>query len=226
MFSAKRNADSAFPIANWRSVPDWTRLACANCAMENLMTTRSRRSRRFSDWMRSRCIKLARNHWKPEEIPPIDGLAQFNTNYGDMTVNAYLAWDPASREAVAFDTGADCGEMLERVKRDQLKVKLILLTHSHPDHVADLVAPAKGETGAPVYISSQESARRRAIDRGRETFRMWRAAHLLPPNDRSLRGRNDVCRRRAGATDCRGRRFTFRRFHGRRRGFLSGRGPQ
>ncbi|MGZ5023017.1 MAG: MBL fold metallo-hydrolase [Chthoniobacterales bacterium] len=102
-------------------------------------------------------IKLARNQWKPEDVPPVDGLAQFNTHYGDMTVNAYLVWDPASRDAVAFDTGADCGEMLQRAKRDQLKVKLIVLTHSHPDHVADL-GRLKRETGAPIYISERESA--------------------------------------------------------------------
>ncbi len=36
-------------------------------------------------------------------------------------------------------------------------VKLILLTHSHPDHVADL-ARLRKETGAPVYISTRESA--------------------------------------------------------------------
>ena len=55
--------------------------------------------------------KLGSGKWNPETIGEIEGLAQFNTNYGDMTVNAYLVWDPASREAVAFDTGADCGEM-------------------------------------------------------------------------------------------------------------------
>jgi glyoxylase-like metal-dependent hydrolase (beta-lactamase superfamily II) len=74
-----------------------------------------------------------------------------------MTVNAYLAWDPASREALAFDTGADCGEMLKRVRAEKLTVKLILLTHAHPDHVADLGRLRK-ETGAPVYISDRESA--------------------------------------------------------------------
>lgn len=105
----------------------------------------------------SSLIKLARNQWVSETVEEIDGLAQFNTNYGDMTVNAYLVWDPASRKAVAFDTGADCTEMLELVKREKLSVELILLTHSHPDHVADL-ARLRKETGAPVYISAQESA--------------------------------------------------------------------
>ena len=43
------------------------------------------------------------------------------------------------------------------MKREGLTVKLILLTHSHPDHVADLSRLRK-ETGAPVYISKLESA--------------------------------------------------------------------
>ena len=101
--------------------------------------------------------KLAAGDWNSEPLEEIDGLAQFNTVYGDMTVNAYLAWDPASREAVAFDTGADCGGMLKRVAAEKLTVKLVLLTHAHPDHVADLRRLRK-ETGAPVYISEREMA--------------------------------------------------------------------
>ena len=99
--------------------------------------------------------KLATGNWDPEEIGEIDGFAMFNTTYGDMTVNAYLVWDPQSRDAVAFDTGADCGPMLERIKRDDLDVKLILLTHAHPDHVADL-RRLREATEAPVYISEHE----------------------------------------------------------------------
>lgn len=100
--------------------------------------------------------KLAAGEWSPEPIEDIEGLAPFNTVYGDMTVNAYLVWDPASREAVAFDTGAECGGMLERVAAEKLTVKLILLTHAHPDHVADLRRLRK-ETSAPVYISDRET---------------------------------------------------------------------
>jgi len=99
--------------------------------------------------------KLAGGDWQPEDVGEIDGLAMFNTTYGDMTVNAYLAWDPQSRDAVAFDTGADCGPMLERIKSDHLRVKLILLTHAHPDHVADL-RRLREATDAPVYISERE----------------------------------------------------------------------
>jgi glyoxylase-like metal-dependent hydrolase (beta-lactamase superfamily II) len=101
--------------------------------------------------------KMAEGKWEPERIEEMAGLAQFNTTYGDMTVNAYLVWDPASRVAVTFDTGADCGEMLEQISAEKLTVKLILLTHAHPDHVADLRRLRK-ETGAPVFISDRESA--------------------------------------------------------------------
>jgi glyoxylase-like metal-dependent hydrolase (beta-lactamase superfamily II) len=46
--------------------------------------------------------------------------------------------------------------MLDRVAKEKLAVKLILLTHAHTDHIADLARLKKG-TGAPVYISERES---------------------------------------------------------------------
>lgn len=102
-------------------------------------------------------IDLAQGRWAPQDIPTPASLAQFNTPYDDMTVNAYLVWDPPSRQAVAFDSGGDCSEMLARVKREGLKIDLILLTHAHPDHVADLERLKKA-TRAPVYLSPKESA--------------------------------------------------------------------
>src|SRR4029450_7959011 len=54
--------------------------------------------------------ELATGEWYPKKIEGRDSLAHFNTHYHDMTVNSYLVWDPASRAAAAFDTGADCGE--------------------------------------------------------------------------------------------------------------------
>jgi hydroxyacylglutathione hydrolase len=98
---------------------------------------------------------LAEQQWQPEEVH-LEGLAQFNTPYHDMRVNAYLVWDPATNDAVAFDTGADCSALLEKSEAAGLTIGLILLTHSHPDHVADLDRLIR-ETGAPVYLSKRES---------------------------------------------------------------------
>jgi len=100
-------------------------------------------------------IESANRAWAPNPIT-VPGLAQFNTAYGDMTVNCYLAWDTKTREAVVFDTGADCGPVLQLAKANQLALKLILLTHTHPDHVADL-ARLKREMGAPAHVCQLEA---------------------------------------------------------------------
>jgi glyoxylase-like metal-dependent hydrolase (beta-lactamase superfamily II) len=100
--------------------------------------------------------------WQPKAVA-LDGFAQFNTPYEDMTVNSYLAWDPASGAAVAFDTGADCSGMLALIAEKKITLKLILLTHTHGDHIFDLDR-LKEKTGAPAYVGDREP-----ID-GAETF--------------------------------------------------------
>jgi hydroxyacylglutathione hydrolase len=99
--------------------------------------------------------ELAKKEWRPERIDERDGFAQFNTRYHDMAVNAYLVWDPATRVAAVFDTGADCSEMVRFAKRHKLNVQLILLTHAHADHVADLPR-LREETGADVFVPARE----------------------------------------------------------------------
>jgi glyoxylase-like metal-dependent hydrolase (beta-lactamase superfamily II) len=98
--------------------------------------------------------ELAKSEWHPKKIE-ISGLAQFNTDYGGMAVNAYIVWDPATRAAVAFDTGADSSEMTRFATRHKLNVQLILLTHAHADHVADLPC-LREETGADVFTPARE----------------------------------------------------------------------
>lgn len=101
-------------------------------------------------------VVMAQGKWYPE-IPVFpDGFAMFTTRFEDMTVNSYLVWDPATREAIAFDTGATCEGLLADAKARGLKITMILLTHSHDDHIEDL-PKLRSETGAPVYISSRGS---------------------------------------------------------------------
>ncbi len=92
--------------------------------------------------------------WQPKPIS-LDGFAQFNTPYEDMTVNSYLAWDKASGAAVAFDTGADCSDMLALIAEKKLTLKLILLTHTHGDHILELDR-LKEKTGAPAFVGDRE----------------------------------------------------------------------
>jgi glyoxylase-like metal-dependent hydrolase (beta-lactamase superfamily II) len=99
--------------------------------------------------------ELAKGEWHPKETEAHDGLAQFNTDYHGMAVNAYLVWDPTSHGAAAFDTGADSSEMVRFANRHKLDVQLILLTHAHADHVADLPR-LREETGADVFTPARE----------------------------------------------------------------------
>jgi hydroxyacylglutathione hydrolase len=99
--------------------------------------------------------ELAKGEWYPEKIEANHGLAQFTTDYEGMAVNAYLVWDPASHAAAAFDTGADSSEMVRFANRHKVDVQLILLTHAHADHVADLPR-LREETGGDVFTPARE----------------------------------------------------------------------
>jgi glyoxylase-like metal-dependent hydrolase (beta-lactamase superfamily II) len=109
--------------------------------------------------------------WYPSGVETIPGVKQFNTPLMDMTVNSYLVWDPAIKEAAVFDTGADASEMLAFVKAEGLAVKYVFLTHTHSDHVADLGAIVK-EARAEVFSpASERLADTKAVREG-DQFRL------------------------------------------------------
>lgn len=99
-------------------------------------------------------VAVGQNRYRPTPIS-IDGLAQFTTPFDDITVNSYLVWEPATGTAAAFDTGADCAPMIEFAARRELTIKLILLTHTHGDHIFDLDR-LKAKTGASAFVPERE----------------------------------------------------------------------
>ena len=130
-----------------------------------------------------RLAAIGREEYRPAEIPAFEGLLQFTTPFDSMTVNSYLAWDPVSARAAAFDTGSDCDGMLAALDKLGLTLETIFLTHSHGDHIHDLDR-LKEKTGAPAWISEREP-----VD-GVQTFRPGREFSLgnLPVETRSTWG--------------------------------------
>ncbi len=85
-------------------------------------------------------IDHAHSRWKPRDIntAQLGCLAQISAQYEDYIVNTFLVWDKTTKQAVLFDTGPDLAAIEKAVRDNSLKIELLLLTHTHPDHVAVL----------------------------------------------------------------------------------------
>jgi hydroxyacylglutathione hydrolase len=118
-------------------------------------------------------VALGKKSWYPKDRANVPGLASFTSAYGDMTVNSFLIWDPKTNQGAAFDTGADCSDMAKFAADNGVKIQMILLTHTHPDHIADL-ARLKAVTQAAAFVCKFE-----AID-GAETFEVSRKFTVGP----------------------------------------------
>ncbi len=78
----------------------------------------------------------------------------YKTTCGPFDNNAYLLVCPRTGESVIIDAPMDPGEVLEEAKGS--RVKAILITHNHQDHLAGLVEMVEA-TGAPVASHSEDA---------------------------------------------------------------------
>ncbi len=109
-------------------------------------------------------IDIARSAWHPQVRGEIPGLTRFETACGHgLRVNVYLVTDPGSGNAVCFDTGTDASAIVRFAAEREIRVQLLLLTHTHSDHIADMRRLCLA-TGARAFVSKRESLH------GAETF--------------------------------------------------------
>lgn len=102
-------------------------------------------------------VERARGAWTPQPVE-LDGLRQFNTAYEDVTVNSYLAWDPASKVAALFDTGTDSSAALALVDELGLSLTTLFLTHTHIDHIMDRAAVEAHSPDIVIRVCALEPA--------------------------------------------------------------------
>jgi hydroxyacylglutathione hydrolase len=98
-------------------------------------------------------LDSAQKNYTPEPIPKINGLEMATTDFGEMTVNAFVVWDPSSKAAATLDTGSSCQPLLEIGEQNQLNWQRHFITHTHMDHLADLDT-LLNNTGAKGYGSA------------------------------------------------------------------------
>jgi len=75
---------------------------------------------------------------------------------GMLGANCYLVGCEETREAVVVDPGDEAARILERIKKLNLKVRFIILTHGHADHIGAL-GEVREATGAKVLIHKEDA---------------------------------------------------------------------
>ena len=74
---------------------------------------------------------------------------------GPFFKNGYVVGCERTRKAVFIDPGDEVDQLLDFVRKEELNVTHLLLTHAHVDHVSG-VAEAKRALGAPVYLHKDD----------------------------------------------------------------------
>ena len=73
---------------------------------------------------------------------------------GPYASNCYIVGSEKTKEGMIIDPGANAHEIINKVKELGLKIKLIVLTHRHPDHVG-AAGKVKEATGAEVATHAE-----------------------------------------------------------------------
>lgn len=72
-----------------------------------------------------------------------------------LQCNCSIFGDEATREAIVVDPGDDLDAIEAVLARHALKVKAIVITHAHIDHIGG-AAKLKARTGAPVHMNARD----------------------------------------------------------------------
>ena len=82
---------------------------------------------------------------------------------GPLQCNCSVIGDEASREAIVIDPGDDVQQILNLVEKHHLRVKQIVITHAHIDHVGGAMK-LRAATGAPVLLNQNDYTLLKMLD--------------------------------------------------------------
>jgi hydroxyacylglutathione hydrolase len=82
---------------------------------------------------------------------------------GPLRCNCSVIGDESTREAMVIDPGDNIDQVLGLIKKHNLQVKQIVITHAHIDHVGG-AAKLRAATGAPILLNQNDYALLKMLD--------------------------------------------------------------
>ena len=82
---------------------------------------------------------------------------------GPLQCNCSVIGDEQTREAMVIDPGDDVEQVLDLIRKHNLQVKQIVITHAHIDHVGG-ARKLRAATGAPVLLNQNDYALLQMLD--------------------------------------------------------------
>lgn len=102
---------------------------------------------------------------------------------GPIMANCYILGCEKTKEAVVIDPGGDSDRILMTLAEKELKVKYIINTHGHFDHVG-ANKKMKEVTGAPIMIHAEDEPMLAQLDRAAASFGL--SAENSPDADKNI----------------------------------------
>jgi hydroxyacylglutathione hydrolase len=82
---------------------------------------------------------------------------------GPLQCNCSVIGDEATREAMVIDPGDDIEDVAAIIRKHNLKVKQIVITHAHIDHVGGAMK-LRALTGAPILLNQNDYGLLKMLD--------------------------------------------------------------
>ena len=82
---------------------------------------------------------------------------------GPLRCNCSIIGDETTREAMVIDPGDDIEDVLTLIRKHNLQVKQIVITHAHIDHVGGAMK-LRAATGAPILLNQNDYALLKMLD--------------------------------------------------------------
>ena len=82
---------------------------------------------------------------------------------GPLQCNCSVIGDETTREAMVIDPGDNIQEILALIRKHNLQVKQIVVTHAHIDHVGGAMK-LRAATGAPILLNQNDYALLKMLD--------------------------------------------------------------